>query len=153
MTEYDDVQPIVKIQAARIFVDHEKCGFFRLGLVPLAVVQGVRVQLESAGRLTNALASLNSWNLATRNLRRLEIRDLEISMLGEKEPRLRAATARANAAGVLELLHVSLPGRPAGSFSKATLQMTGPAAGRLRWRDGEKDAELFILNPSTTTKT
>jgi len=151
LTEYDDVQPIVKIQAARIFVDHEKYGFFRLGLVPLAVVQGVHVQLESAGRLTNALACLNSWNLSARNLRRLEVRDLELSLLGEPEPRLRAATARANAAGAWELSHVSLPDGLAGSISKATLQMTGPAAGRLRWRDGEKEAELFILKPLTAT--
>ncbi len=153
LTEYDDVQPIVKIQAARIFVDHEKYGFFRLGLVPLAVVQSVRIQLESAGRLTNALASLNSWNLATRSLRRLEVRDLEISLFGEPEPRLRAATARVNAAGDLELSNMSLPGRLAGSISKATLQMTGSAAGRLRWHDGEKEAELFILKPAPTPKT
>lgn len=153
LTEYDDVQPIVKIQAARIFVDHEKYGFFRLGLVPLAVVQSVRIQAESAGWLTNALASLNSWNLATRSLRRLEVRDLEISLFGEPEPRLRAATARVNAAGDLELSNMSLPGRLAGSISKATLQMTGSAAGRLRWHDGEKEAELFILKPAPTPKT
>jgi hypothetical protein len=83
-------------------------------------------------------------------LRRWEVRDLKISLFGEKEPRLRAATARATAAGALELRHVSLRGRAAGALSKATLQMTGPAAGRLRWHDGDKEAELFILSPSTT---
>jgi len=153
LTEYDDVRPIVKIQAARVFLDHERIGFFRLGLVPLAVVQGAQVQLESADRLTNALASMNSWNLGSRSLRRMEIRELELSLLGEPEPRLRAATARANAAGALELSKVSLPGRPAGSIAKATLQLTGPAAGCLRWNDGDKMTELFVLKPSTTTKT
>jgi hypothetical protein len=56
----DDVKPIVKIQAARIYLDHEKYGFFRLGLAPLAVVQSAQIQIESAAGLTNALANLNA---------------------------------------------------------------------------------------------
>ena len=148
LTEYDDVQPVCKIQAARIFVDHEKWGFFRLGLVPLAVVQSAHVQIASADRLTNALASLNSWKLSSGGLRRLEIRDLEISLFGDKTPRLRAATARPNASGALDLSKVSLTGGPTVSISKATLQMIGPDAGRLRWRDGDKEAELSVFKPS-----
>jgi hypothetical protein len=148
LTEYDDVHPIVKIQAARIFEDHERFGFFRLGLAPFAVIQSVQIQIESADRLTNALASLNSWKLSSGELRRLEIRDLEISLFGEKQPRLHAATARPNTTGALELSKVSLTGGPTISISKATLQMTGPAAGRLRWRDGAKEAECPVLKPT-----
>ena len=150
LTEYDDAQPIIKIQAARIFEDHERFGFFRLGLAPLAVLQSVQIQTASANRLTNALASLNAWRCAARDLRRLEIRDLEISLFGEKEPRLRAATARPNAAGALELSKVSLAGGPTLPIPKATLPMTGPTAGRLRWREGaiEKEADFLALRPS-----
>jgi hypothetical protein len=145
LTQYDDAQLLVKIHATRVFLDHEKYGFFRFGLAPLAVVQGTQVQIESASRLTNALAGLNAWKLSSDGPRRLEIRDLEISLLGQKEPRLRAATARPAAAGVLELTQVALPGSSPATLPKATLQMTGPAAGRLRWRDGQKEAELFVF--------
>ena len=101
LTEYDDVRPIVRVHAARVFMDHEKLGFFRLGLVPLAVVQGVQVQIESARRLTNALANLSAWNRSPGSLRHLEFRDLEFSLLSDTEPRLRAVTARVDDAGGL----------------------------------------------------
>lgn len=148
VTEYDGVQPIVKIQAARVYEDHELFGFFRLSLAPLAVAQSVRIQLESANRLTNVLASLNAWSLSSGELRRLEIRDLEISLFGDQEPRLRAASARPNASGSLELSKVWLTGGPTVSISRATLQMTGPNAGRLRWRNGAQETEFSILKPS-----
>jgi hypothetical protein len=152
LTEYDDVTPIVEVHAARVFIDHEKYGFFRLGLAPLAVIQGVRVQVASASRLTNALANLSSWGPAEGNLRHLEVRDLEISLFGEKEPRLRAGTARPNPSGALELSHVSFAGGPPAAISKASLQMTGPAAGTLRWRDGQVENELLILKPPEPKK-
>ena len=119
----------MKIRVARIFADHEKYGYFRFGLMSLAVVQGVHIEIESACLLTNALVKLNSWNLSTGNLRRLELRDLQISLLGEKEPRLRAARARVGSSGNLELSSVSVAGVEAATISKATLQISGPVAG------------------------
>lgn len=152
LTAFDDNQPIVKVRAARIFVDHEKFGFFRVGLAPLAVIQGVRVEIESAGRLTNALDALNSWNDSSGSRRHLEFRDLEISLLGESESRLHAATARVNASGALELFQVVAAGGPPLPIARATLEVTGPTAGSLRWRDGQQDRELFVLKPSEKSK-
>ena len=150
LTEYDDVQPILKIHAARMFVGHEKYGFFRFGLAPLAVIQGARIQLDSACRLTNALVNLNSWKPVAGGLRHLEIRELEISLFGEQAPRLRAATARPSGAGALELSQVALAGEPGVAIPKATLEMCGPTAGRLHWRDGAREAGCFFLQSSET---
>ncbi len=154
LTEYDGDQVIARVHADRVFMDHEKWGFFRVGLLPLAVVQGVQVQILSDSFLTNALSDLNSLNLASANLRHLEFRDLQISLLGEIEPRLRAATARLNPSGALELFRVSLTsctGEPV-SRAKATLQISGAAAGRLRWQDGGKEIELLVLKPPQKLK-
>ena len=151
LTEYGDVEPIFKVHAARFFLDHEKLGFFRLGLAPIEVAQGVQLQIESAGRLSNALAKLSSWNLSAFKARRWEIRDLAISLFGEKEPRLRATTARAGASGAWVLSQVSVTGGPPGLISKATLQTTGPAAGRLCWNGANQEHEFFVLNPSEKT--
>jgi len=149
LTQYDGDQIAVKIHADRVFPDHEKWGFFRVSVLPLAVVQGARVQISSAAHLTNALRALNSLNFPTRAARRVELRQVEISLLEEKDSRLRAALARIQSAGVLELSGVSLGASLGVSnpISKATLQISGPSAGLLRWRDGEKERELFILQP------
>jgi len=154
LTEYDGAQVIAKAHATRVFVDHEKWGFLRVGLLPLAVVQGVQIQIQSASFLTNALADLNSLNLSSANLRHLEFRDLEISLLGETKPRLRAATARVSSSGTLKLTRVSVVGSGGRtvSIAEATLQISGPAAGSLRWRDGEKETDLFVLKPKSPAK-
>jgi len=152
LTEYDDVQPIAKIHIGRVFIDHEKYGFFRFGLAPLAVGQGVQLRIQSARCLTNALASLNSWNHSSGNLRRLELRDLEISLFGDTEPRLRAATARASSGDTWDLGHASVGGAAPAVISKATLQISGPQAGHLRWHDGNQEHDLFLLKPSEPSK-
>ena len=152
LADYGDVAPIDRVHAARAFMDHEKFGFFRLGLAPLAVVQGVQVQLVSAAQLTNVLANLNAWNLSSAPLRHLEIRELEISLFGEPAPRLRAATARANPAGQLDLSLVSLPGAAPDVIARATLQITGPDAGLLRWRAGAQDKEFSVFSSTPPIK-
>lgn len=154
LTEYDGAQVVAKVHATRVFVDHEKWGFLRVGLLPLAVVQGVQIQIQSAGLLTNALSDLNSLNLSSANLRHLEIRDLQISVLGENEPRLRAARARIGSSGALELSNVSMVGSNGGPIflAKATLQISGSAAGSLRWHDGEKATEFLVLKPKSPEK-
>lgn len=150
LTEYDGLQLISRVHAARAFVDHEKWGFFRLGIFPIAVVEGVQVQILSAGCLTNALSDLNAWHPSASAVRRLEFRNLEISLLNEKEPRLRAAVARISPSGALELSNVSLAGDGGGpvSISKATLQISGPDSGRLNWHAAGKDDERFLFKPS-----
>jgi hypothetical protein len=147
LTEYDGLQLISRVHADRFFVDHQRWGFFRLGLFPIAVVEGVEIQVRSASCLTNALADLNSWHPSSAGARRLELRNLEISLLGEKEPRLHAAIARVGQGGALELSNVSVAvadGTPV-SLAKATLQISGSDSGRLRWRDGGSGGEFFVF--------
>jgi hypothetical protein len=147
LSKYDGLQLVTRLHATRAFIDHEKWGFFRVGLLPIFVVEGVQVQILSAGCLTNALPGLNSWNPSPGGLRRLELRNIDVSLLSEKEPRLHAATARVSQSGALELSGVSVPAGGGGpvSIPKATLQISGPAAGCLRWNDGGEQEELFIF--------
>jgi len=150
LVEYEGEQVVAKVSSTRIFVDHEKVGFFRMGLVPVVVIQDAQIQIQSIASLTNVLAGLNSSDFSSSGARRLELRNLTLSRLGENVPRLRAASARVAASGALDLSDVSVPGADGHyvSMARATLQISGPAAGWLCWRADGTAAEIFLLKPS-----
>ncbi len=154
MSVYDDATLLIQIDSDRGFIDHEKQGFFRLGLMPILVVEGVKIQILSGNCLTNLTLSLDSLSFSHGNIRKLELRQIEVALLNEKEPRLKAASARLNRAGGIELSNVLVAMPEAGQISlpKATLQITGLAAGSLRWRQEGIEKELTIFNPQLLKK-
>lgn len=154
MSVYDDATLLIQIDSDRGFIDHEKQGFFRLGLMPILVVEGVKIQILSGNCLTNLTLSLDSLSFPHGNIRKLELRQIEVALLNEKEPRLKAASARLNRAGGIELSNVLVAMPEAGQISlpKATLQITGLAAGSLRWRQEGIEKELTIFNPQLLKK-
>jgi hypothetical protein len=148
LEKYQGLQLVSRIHVTRSYVDHEKWGFFKIALAPVQVVQGVDIQIFSAGSLTNALDVINSSHLSSASLRRLELRNLQISLLGEKEPRLRADNTGIVRPDVLQLSHVSVSnGGEAISISKATLQLAGPDCGCLRWNNAGRQEQLFVFQP------
>jgi hypothetical protein len=148
-----DSSPTAKVYADRFFTDYEHHGFFRIGLLPVAVVENVKIQIYSVEGLTNALFELGQWHQSSPGARRLELRNLEVVIIGETRPRLLASRARIGNDGMLDLFDVSLTG-PEGqavAIPKAALQIAGRSTGRLSWdSDGHKE-ELFPLNPKTRT--
>lgn len=152
-SEYNskDLSLVAQVHAAHLFTDYERRGFFRIGLLPIPVAENVQIQIRSADFLTNALLGLHFWNQPSVGVRRLELRNLEIKLFGEKQPRLSAVTARVGQDGVLELSTVSMlnaTGQPL-SISKATLQATGSSAGWLYWNfDGQRH-DAFLFKPKS----
>ena len=147
--KYNGLQLDSRIHITRTFVDHERWGFLKVSLAPIGVMEGVRVQILSAGSMTNALETLNTCNIPSAKTHRLEFRNLEISLLDEKAPRLCAESARIGRADALELSHVSVSNGLLGtiSISRATLQVSGPDCGRLSWNDSGNPKQLFVFNP------
>jgi hypothetical protein len=151
MVEYDGISPVAQVHAARMFIDYERHGFFRIGLLPIPVVENVQIQIQSADCLTNALFGLHSWNQPSVGASRLELRNLEIGLFGEKQPRLSAAVARVGQDGILELSAVSVfdaTGRQT-SIPKAALQAAGSSAGWLHWNFDGHPQELFLFKPTS----
>jgi hypothetical protein len=153
LSEYDskDLSLVFQVHAARIFTDYERRGFFRIGLLPIPVAEDVQVQIQSADCLTNALFALRSWNQPSVGVRRLELRNLEIKLFGEKQSRLRAVTARVGQNGTVELSTVSVFGIAGqqASIPKATLQIAGSSAGCLHWNFDGRSQELFVFKPTS----
>jgi hypothetical protein len=149
LEKYQGLQLVSRVHVTRAFVDHEKWGFFKIRLAPIGVADGVNVQIFSAKCLTNALDTINPGSISSVDLRHVEFRNLQISLLGEKEPRLRADSARMIRADVMQLSHVSVSnGGAAISISKATLQVSGPDCGCLRWNNAASQEQLFALQTS-----
>ncbi|HTR41051.1 MAG TPA: hypothetical protein VMH87_05500 [Pseudomonadales bacterium] len=149
LEKYDGLQLVTRVHITRTFVDHEKWGFFKIALEPVQVVEGVNIQVSCAGSLTNALDVINSSRLSTSNLRRTELRNLQVSLLGEKEPRLCAASASVIRPGALQLSHVSVTNAGGAiSIPKATLQVSGPDCGCLRWNNAGGQEQLFVFQTS-----
>lgn len=149
MEAYHGVLLAGRIHITRAYIDHQKFGFFRLGLAPVPVVEGVTIQIRSAESLTNVLKTLGSYNLSPDKLRHIEFRNVEISLLKDKSPRLRADKARMVQANVLELSHVSVSNARSGAvtISRATLQVSGPDCGLLSWNDAGMPQELSVFKP------
>jgi len=142
--EYKGLSPVVEVHAANIFSDYEHWGFFRIGILPMAVADHVQVKIQSAQYLTNALAEVKLWHQASRQL---EIRNLEIWLCGEKEPRLRAALARIGRDGALKLSDVTFSDDGGGqrSLPKATMQIGGPSVGYLSWDSKGHREQHFVF--------
>jgi hypothetical protein len=144
-----DLSLVAEVHAARIFTDYERRGFFRIGLLPIPVAENVQIQIQSADCLTNDLLALHSWDRPGIGVRRLELRNLEITFFGEKQPRLRAASAHVGRDGTIELSSVSLPDsiEHQTPIPHAILQVAGSSAGWLRWNlDGHQE-EFFVFKP------
>lgn len=149
LEKYQGLQLVSRIHITRTYVDHGKWGFFKIALIPIQVVEGVSVQINSADSLTNALALVNSGRLSPAAGRHLELRKLEVSLLGENQPRLRADTATVARPGVLQLSHVSvLNDGGTTSIPKATLQVSGPDCGCLRWDNAGSQNQMFVFQTS-----
>lgn len=149
LDKYDGLKLIGRIHINRTYVDHEKWGFFKVGFAPIAVVDGVNVQIRSAGSLADTLDVVNSPNFSPGKLKHVEFRNFDISMLGEKVPRLRAESVRLLQANLLEFSHLSVTDSSGGStsISRATLQISGPDCGCLRWNDAGRQQQLFVFQP------
>jgi hypothetical protein len=152
MEEYSGSQLAGRIHITHTYVDHQRFGFFKLGIAPVPVAEGVTIQIRSACSLTNVLEAMASWNISTAKLKHLEFRNLEISLLSEQQPRLRADKARLVQPDVLELSHVSVSNssQTAVAIRKATLQVSGPDCGRLSWDDSGTREQLLVFQPTST---
>jgi hypothetical protein len=139
---------IGEIHAGRIFTDYQRFGFFRIGILPVLAVDDVQVKIQSAEYLTNGLDDLESWQPSS-GLRHMEIRNLQILVSGEQQPRLRAAIARPGRNGTVNLATVTFSestGAPL-SLPQATLQISGPSAGLLAWNSAGHAEKYFVFPP------
>lgn len=155
--EYDskDFSLVVgQVHAARLYMDYERHGFFRIGLLPLPIAENVQIKVRSADCLAGVLSGLNFGNEASLAARRFEFRNLEIKSLDEKQPCLSAGFARIGRDGAFELSNVSITDATGGQtfVPKATLQAANPSAGWISWKSGNQPQGFFLFKPTPDKK-
>lgn len=81
--------PALVVRADKIYRDYQRKGFFRIGVLPIAVMEGVTFEVRHVELVTNRLARLEHW-IDPRASRRLELRQATIRMAGTVTNELRA---------------------------------------------------------------
>jgi len=121
----------VSIRDARL--DHERRGFFKIGLLPRLVAEDVSLEVLEPGSLTEALTRLPGLLRSGGKNLPVELRNLSVSFPGDETPRLTASRVRLaksttwNLSGPIAWRSANDQGRA----QQASLCITGPQAGWL----------------------
>jgi len=127
-----DLKPSAVVRVKEVRKDYESKGFFRMGLLPIAVLDGVVFEIRQPESLASSLAACHQW-LGARSAKRAELRDVQWVLGGSTTNRLACAraqltdTGRWNLSGGVSLVS----GTNRLESARAVLQVTGPNAGQL----------------------
>lgn len=125
-----DPVAVVRIASARR--DFQRRGYFRIGLLPMAVIEDVKVEIRHAEDVGDLLVQTRQGLGMMAHGRALEVRRIALSLAGESEPFLRAESVRFEDDGRWQLRRVVLNTRnECIEAGLAWLQVTGPDAGQL----------------------
>jgi len=131
---YDGTEagPATVVRLDQGYTDYESKGFFRIGLLPIGVMEGVTFELPHPESLTNSLAQLHRW-LGARAAKRLELRRVSFQVSAPVTNRLSAGRARVSPDGTLQLFDGVnfVSGTNQLQAARGVLQVTGEQAGQL----------------------
>lgn len=147
-------EPSLVLRVEKIYTDYERRGFFRIGVLPVGVMEGVTFDVRQVASITNSLARLHRW-LGPGAANRLEFRQVSLQIAGTVTKRLRAGRIQVLPGGKWELLDgVSFSeGTHNVQAAHATLQIAGEQtgtlvmAGTLPWTNN-----IFAFTPSDPSK-
>ena len=124
--------PALTMHVDRVYTDYQRKGFFRIGVLPIAVFEGVRFDISGLAQATNGLAHAQRW-LGTIPAKRLELRNVEFVIPAGRTNCLQCADARILADGKWQLSGGVTLCFGAGEIraSQAVLQVTGAKAGQV----------------------
>lgn len=125
-------KPSMIVRANTIFRDYQRKSFFRIGVLPIGVMEGVTFDVRHVESITNSLAQLDHW-LGPRAANRLELRQVTIQISATVTNRLQAGRIHVLPGGKWELADdVRLQvGTNQMQAARATLQVAGERTGTL----------------------
>ena len=151
--EPGQLKPSVTVKAERVYTDYERKGFFRLGILPLGVMENVVFEICRTGPTTNHLIQLHEW-IGAPAARRLELRTVRFLAAEGCTNRLDCGRVRIGPAGRWELSDGVrfLSGTNQIEAVHATLQVSGEQAGQINLASTPaRRVNLFAVNPFQKT--
>lgn len=148
-----ELTPSMVVRADDIYTDYERKGFFRIGILPVGVMEGITFELHHPTYLTNSLAQMRGWP-GSQAAKRLEFRKVTFVIFTGGTNRLESGRARFISGGRWELLDGVrlLVGTNQVVAPRATLQVAGKKSGQLVMAtDPPSTNNLFILTEIRTT--
>jgi hypothetical protein len=133
------------ITVDKVFTEYEKHGFFRIGALPVAVLQGVTYEVKDAAPAAKNLARLRSW-LGGETGNRLELR--EVKFVASPTNSLEGARLlfldddRWQLAGGVRLIS----GAGEVRAESATLMVAGPRAGQVILQTTPPTTNTFLFD-------
>ena len=127
-------EPVAVCRAERVFSDYQRRGFFRIGVLPLLVFDGLQIEVRDPARVSSILSSVSGRFASKGQIKKaVEGRDFTLRFASESSGRLRARRVRLERGTEWHLQDgtVDQLGGEAVSFSRATLTVTGANAGEV----------------------
>jgi hypothetical protein len=146
-------EPSAVFQAKRFFRDYERKGFFKIGVLPIAVFEGVTVEVKHADSVSNSLAELRDW-LGRDGARRVELRRVELLITSSPPCRVFSGRVRFLDNGQCRLFEgvTMTRGTNEVSSGSAVLQLSGARAGQIVFETSPPiTSQLSIQNADRTT--
>jgi hypothetical protein len=140
-------------RANHIFNDHQRRGFFRIGALPMLVIDGMSVEVRDPAGVSAALNKLGAQFAVKAGARKaVEGRDFRLTFAPEKDGCLRARRVRLENAAAWRLEDGALhpPGGPPVPFRQGTLTITGPQAGEFNYETAGGPARVQLLDLLST---
>jgi hypothetical protein len=124
--------PATVIRLDKVYKGYESKGFYRIGVLPIGIMQGITFELHDPDSVTNSLAQLHQW-LTPRGGKRLELRRLSLLVSAPVTNRLETGRAQVVFEDRLALLDgVSfVSGTNQIQAPRGMLQVSGAQAGQL----------------------
>ena len=156
--------PAATLQIDELRNEFERRGFFRIGLLPLWVAQGVHIDLKDPSRLDLVLSRLARWRPRSVRQYPIEWHDVRLTVPGCIVPILEVGRLRVGPDGRLVLSDGIVLRTQGGAgerrWAAASWSAEGGPCGTLRLPDGTlvpvglpSDASLLSPNPSPAPKT
>ncbi len=149
------LEPAAKLRVAHIFKDYETKGFFRIGVLPLLVLDGFSIEVCDSDCTAKSLnQAATCWRSRRSSKVGIEARDFVLWFSTEKQMSVHARRARLENQSEwrLEDGTVNQPGALPLSFRTAILVISGKAAGELRCLTAQGTTRLQLL-PSQPKRT
>ena len=129
------------VTVEKAYLDHQRKGFFHIGILPVGALEGVTIEIRDTRRATDAFQQVQRW-LGAGSGRRVELRRVKFVFSTNS---LEAGTALCRAGDRWELLDgVRLvSGGNERRAQRAALQVAGREAGQVVLEDTPEVANIF----------